>query len=167
MSDTPKKPQRLDKNGRPYPAHKTTKPAAKGKPATSAKPKRSAPKQTGPVGTTHPMDWLFLHREPYSVEQLKKIFTAVPDLDVEVWPALQISELTFPNKVFMDFEYTPEPPQEPELLALLEREQIQTVYYVSVEPFCSDPELDFLRHIAQETGGIMVADNDDLSPVLR
>lgn len=173
MSETAKKPQRLDKNGRPYPDHKEKKKAkfpypTKGKGGKSAKPGKPAKKKgPEPVGKEHPVDWFYLHPEACTVDRLKEIFLRVPELDVEVWPELQILELTLPNGVFIDFEYTGEPPQEPGLLSLLEQEKIQTVYYVSVEPFCSDPELDLLLKAVQQAGGLLAADTDSLKPQYR
>ncbi len=161
------KSKRLDKNGRPYPEKKTARPSARvaGKTASKGKPRRSAEVPV-PVGPEYAADWFFLHREAYTVQQLKAVFATVPGLDIEVWPELQISELTFPNKVFVDFEYTATPPEEPALLDLLAQEAITTLYYVSVEPSCHQAELDFLQLVADRTGGLFVADNDELSPRL-
>ncbi len=167
MPEKNQKPQRLDKNGRPYPGKKAA-PRAAGKTAPAGKKAAGAkPPKAAPVGKEYPQDWLFLHREACPIHTLKACFPPVPGLDVEVWPELQISEITFPNKVFMDFEYTATPPQEAALLTLLEREGIQTVYYVSVEPVCGEAELAFLQQVVTAAGGLLVADNDALSPVLR
>ena len=165
MSDPKKKSQRTDKNGRPYPAHKSggeKKSSAKAAPGKSGRPKPAAP-----AGTRHPADWFFLHREDYPVERLKAALTALTDADLEVWPALQVMELTFPHHVYIDFECTDDPLQEPALQDLLKREAIRTVWYVSVEPYCSDAELAFLRRAAEATGGLIAADNEDLLPLLR
>lgn len=164
MSDNQKKSQRLDKNGRPYPENRDSSTQKKKSKSGGKSAKARPPKQSG---ASHPMDWFFLHREPYTVDQLKEDFASVPDLDIEVWPGLQVMELTFPSKVYIDFEYTDDPPQEEDLMDLLKREQIQTVYYVTVEPFCSDAELEFLQDAARKTGGLIVADNDQLLPLFR
>ena len=165
MSDPKKKSQRTDKNCRPYPAHKSG--GEKKSSAKAAPVKSGGPRPAAPAGARHPADWFFLHREDYPVERLKAALAALTDADLEVWPALQVMELTFPNHAYIDFEYTAEPPQEPALQDLLKREAIRTVCYVSVEPYCSDTELSFLRQIAAATGGLIAADNDDLLPLLR
>ena len=165
MSDPKKKSQRTDKNGRPYPAQKSggkKKPAAKTGPGKAGKPNPAAPTEA-----RHPADWFFLHREDYPVERLKAVLAALTDADLEVWPALQVMELTFPHHVYIDFECTDDPLQEPALQDLLKREAIRTVWYVSVEPYCSDAELAFLQRAAEATGGLIAADNEDLLPLLR
>lgn len=170
MDQKKKKPAQLDKNGNPV--HRPAKPAGKSNPAKSRPAGKSAPKPkkaAAPAAPAkekeYPMDWFFFHPEEYTVRQLKEVLSDEPGLDIEVWPELGILEATFPNKTFVDFEGTEELPQEEELQAFLVAHPWKTAYYVSVEPVCHRKELEFLKDLAAQTGGILVADTDGLTPV--
>lgn len=166
MDQKKKKPAQLDKNGNPVrrpakPASPKPRPAAKSAP----KPKKEAKPAATVKEKEYPMDWFFFHPEEYTVRQLKEVLSTEPGLDIEIWPELGILEATFPNKVFVDFERTEELPQEEELLAFLAAHPWKSAYYVSVEPVCHRKELEFLKDITAQTGGILVADTDGLTPV--
>lgn len=166
MKQEKKKTTPLDKNGNPV--RRPAKPAGKSRPAGNPSPKGPKAKKTAkpaaPREREYPMDWFFFHPEEYSVRQLKEILSAVPGLDIEVWPELGILEATFPSKTFVDFELTRELPQEPELQAFLAAHPCKAAYYVSVEPACHSEDLAFLRETAARAGGILVADTDGLYP---
>jgi hypothetical protein len=184
MEQNKKKPTQLDKNGNPvrrpskapkagakrggkFDSKPWKKPGAQSpkagqKPPRGKKPQNPAPT---PPAETFPMDWIFLHAQDCPVQTLKELAAARADLDIETWPELGILEVTFPSKTFVDFEQTAELPDEPAIQAFLAQHPYKTAYYVSVEPVCTKEELDFLRDITARSGGILVADNDQLSPV--
>ena len=170
MEPKQKKPLRLDKNGDPYPEHrkKPSNPPKKAENPTKShgKPTEKSKKKTAPptkaVERAYPADWFFFHKEDCPVEKLKPIFQSVAGLDVEIWRELQIAELTFPDKTFVDFEFTPTLPDEPALTRFAAENGVKTAYYVSVEPACGETAYEFLKLVAQQSGGFFVADDDEL-----
>jgi hypothetical protein len=75
-----------------------------------------------------------------------------------------VLELTFPNKIVVDFEGAEADFPDEAGAALLQEHQVQTCYLVTVEPACNQPEMDFLQKVASLTGGFFAADTDDLTP---
>lgn len=131
------------------------------------KPKHTKKKAPAPVPKSpYPTDWLYLHQEPVTVQALRDYFKTVPQLDVECWPELQVLELTFPNKNYIDFEAGPLDLGDEESNQLLAAHQAKTVFYVSAEPICTEETLSCLRKAAQALGGCFVADNDSFQPVI-
>jgi hypothetical protein len=174
MEQKKKMPTQLDKNGnpvrrpnKPSPAKKSAKPASsRPKPnGKGGKPSKKPVKTPAPQEPEFPMDWFFFHPEVYSVRDLKALFDPIPGLDIEIWPDLGVLEITFPSKTFVDFEATQELPDDPALNQFLAQHPHQSAYYVSVEPVCHQADLDFLKETAAQSGGILLADNDELSPV--
>ena len=170
--DQNRKPTRLNKDGTPAadrPAKKKSSakngkhaPAKGGRKGVSAKPAK--PKQPErPKGPQYPGEWIYLHREEQTVRQLKEYFLRFPELDVEVWPELEVLELTFPSGVFVDFERArpEELPEDDWFRALVEREKPQTRYFLSVEPYCGEAEMDFLRRLKEDTGAVLAADSEE------
>ena len=91
----------------------------------------------------------------------------VPDLDVEIWPDLNVLELTLPSKVFIDFEGTEADFEDEAGKSFLTSNKVKTCYLVSVEPTCGKEELALLKAIAEKTGGFFAADTADFQPIVK
>lgn len=131
------------------------------------KPKHTKKKFPVPMPKSpHPTDWLYLNQTPVTVQNLRDHFQTMPQLDVECWPELQVLELTFPNKHYIDFEAAPLDLGDEESNQLLAAHQAKTVFYVSAEPICTEESLSCLRSVLPALGGCFVADNDAFQPLL-
>ena len=148
------------------PIAKKSKP---GKPAAKNQKNKKPGKKviTKPVRSLYPTDWFYFHTEDCPIRTLHAAAMTVPGLDVEIWPDLNVMELTLPNKNFIDFEGSEADFDDEAGKSFLTANKVKTCYLVSVEPTCGKEELELLKELAQKTGGFFAADTADFQPVVR
>lgn len=125
----------------------------------------AAPKPV-PV-SPYPTGWYLMHPGSCDVQSIKAAFTLPGGPDVEVWPELEVVELTWEDGSFWDFQALPCDLEDEASNAFLAEHGIQTLYWLTVEPVCDEAGLARLREAAPRLGCMICADTRDFTPILR
>lgn len=110
-------------------------------------------------------EWIFLTTEDMDVAALKNILEEAYEL--EIWEAAGVLEVTLPSGEGVDFEETTVRDNDTLLLEQMEAENMQRIYLVTVGTESKEEFTSLFQKILAETEGLFLADNENLTPVIK
>ena len=110
-------------------------------------------------------EWSFLTTEDMDVAALKNILEEAYEL--EIWEAAGVLEVTLPSGEGVDFEETTVRDNDTLLLEQMEAENMQRIYLVTVGTESKEEFTSLFQKILAETEGLFLADNENLTPVIK
>ncbi|MDO4475705.1 MAG: hypothetical protein Q4B59_02865 [Lachnospiraceae bacterium] len=113
-----------------------------------------------------PGSWYYMAQEVVTLEQLKGCVDEA-GYEVEYWEDAGVLEITAGEKCSVDVEAETGGLEDEFSQAYLAEHQVQSVYYVSLPADRFEECRPVLECILEKTGGMLCADSEDFTPVLK
>ncbi len=113
----------------------------------------------------HPHEWFIMSRNPITASDLKELFDAAED--IEIWPELGVLEIVLGEKSSVDIEMLEVDLGDEYSNAYLKENQIKALFAVTFKEEDYDSAEPYLKTIAAGIDGIVCADTEDFTPVVR
>ena len=117
------------------------------------------------VKETIQKEWRFLTTEDMEVAALRNILEEAYEL--EIWEAAGELEVTLPSGEGVDFEETAVRDNDTLLLEQMEAENMQRIYLVTVGTESKEEFTSLFQKILAKTEGLFLADNENLTPMIK
>ena len=113
-----------------------------------------------------PEDYFLMLPVNTTAEDIKDALSSI-HTDVEIWPEVEVLEVILAEKLSMDIEKADMDLDDETILSFAEKENKPSIFYLTLRAEGYEKGLPLMKRIVQELDGVIVADTEDLTPVIR
>lgn len=118
------------------------------------------------IKSVAPQGWYYMNQLEMSVEDLAKGFDST-EFDVEVWPEAGVIEVGVEEKLSIDIEQCELDMGDEYSNEFIANNGINSVFYISYKSSEKDKCMPILQDILHKLDGMLCADSEDFSPIIR
>ena len=114
-----------------------------------------------------PKEWLYLNPAEVSPREVAGVFDGENGMTAQLWEEAGVVEVELPEAKSVDLEWLKLPAGEEEFDAYLQKQQIKSVFLVTLVPEDYEKAKLAMNQIVGSLGGYFCGDNEDFSPVVK
>lgn len=116
---------------------------------------------------SYPNHWLYLNETAVTPRQIADVFHGENGMISQLWEEAGVVEIELVEAKSVDLEQAELPAGEPELDDYFRRNNIKSVYYVTIAPDDYGKAEKAMRQITEKLGGYFCGDTNDFTPVVK
>ena len=128
--------------------------------------KKSKSKKAREKSVGIPSFWLFLSRREVSVRDIKDALEGYPGIDIEIWEAAGVLEITLEDGKSIDLEETACDLGDEYSNRFLEDAGAKSLLYVTIRPESYELAAPMMHTVSQKLDGFFCGDTDDFEPLI-
>lgn len=114
-----------------------------------------------------PKDWLYLNEQEITPRDIAEVFEGDGEMRSQLWEEAGVVEIEFPEAKSVDLEFAQLPVGDQELDDYFAKNQIKTVFFVTIAPEDYGTAKRAMEQIAEKLGGYFCGDTADFAPVVK